>query len=679
VSPTFAAFLVSTVWLGDGRPEKNGASWYEEDPAPEFRAEFVLPPGRSDITISFAVAGMGGYAVNGQCGTLDLLGVAAPWSPYDKTVYSARRRLSVAEGCLRPHPGTNAVSVALGNGFYNLPPLRFWGKTCFRDALAHGRPCFRLEVDVPECSLQWRWRETNILRNSVYLGAEVDATRSPDVDWKPAVAVVGPKGQLVSLCDKCRLRLVDTAVGSSRWFRPGLVQIVDFGTNAAGVPRISFADERRGTRVEIVYGERLNSDGSVNVLTQTAGQIKAPGKGGPGAPALAAQRDVYVCAGGVERFTPPFTWHVFRYAEIRGAHGLVSNAERLAVAPIGGDSSLARSFRVADPRLADLHAVCRRTFLSNLTGGVQSDCPGRERLGYGGDIVATCEAYLLNWPDMGEFYLKTLQDFRDEASDDGWLTETAPYVGLADCGYGGHSGPIGWTLAVPVLMDALLRHHPELADRVLAFYPVCARYVRLLYAKYPTGVIPACIGDHEALERIPNEAAATAHGHEFVRLTAEFARRLGRNDDVREFDDLAARIADVFVRRYVKDGIVANGTQSAQAFGLYLGLVPSDQVRQAERRLVAAVEEKGCAPYTGIFSTRYMLMYLSEHGYRELAEKIVMHRGYPGWLHMLDSGATTLWETWRESDDTFSNCHPMFGSVDEWILRFGKRAKGVPE
>ncbi len=67
-----------------------------------------------------------------------------------------------------------------------------------------------------------------------------------------------------------------------------------------------------------------------------------------------------------------------------------------------------------------------------------------------------------------------------------------------------------------------------------------------------------------------------------------------------------------------------------------------------------------------------MLMYLSEHGKQDIAEKIVLHKGFPGWLHMLDRGATTLWETWKESDNIYSNCHPMFGSVDEWILRFGK-------
>ena len=67
-----------------------------------------------------------------------------------------------------------------------------------------------------------------------------------------------------------------------------------------------------------------------------------------------------------------------------------------------------------------------------------------------------------------------------------------------------------------------------------------------------------------------------------------------------------------------------------------------------------------------------MLMYLAEHGHNDVARRIVLHEGFPGWLHMLERGATTLWETWKESDNVYSNCHPMFGSVDEWILKHGR-------
>ena len=46
--------------------------------------------------------------------------------------------------------------------------------------------------------------------------------------------------------------------------------------------------------------------------------------------------------------------------------------------------------------------MCQWTFLSNLFG-VQSDCPHRERFGYGGDLVTTSDAFMLNY-DMAGFY-----------------------------------------------------------------------------------------------------------------------------------------------------------------------------------------------------------------------------------------------------------------------------------
>jgi alpha-L-rhamnosidase len=36
---------------------------------------------------------------------------------------------------------------------------------------------------------------------------------------------------------------------------------------------------------------------------------------------------------------------------------------------------------------------------------------------------------------------------------------------------------------------------------------------------------------------------------------------------------------------------------------------------------------------------------------------------------MVEGGATTLWESWKFSDNTYSNNHPMFGSITEWFYR----------
>ena len=676
-APTLEA-LERLPWIGDGRaPFAQAADFYGDDPAPEFRAVCALAPGDGDVEVLVACAGLFEARLNGRppknaAATMPL------WSPFDRTLYA--ERLVFSASARRAPPRENVLTVTLGNGFYNLAPLRFWGRLVFRDALAHGRPCFKALVLGAPPPRGWTWRNTRIVRNDVYLGETFDWARAEDRAWKPAAEVAGPKGRIVP-------RLAPPTVaelpvpGRATWIREGEVQVVDFGENATAIPRFLFTKLTPGRRVEVVYGERLHPDGRVNVLTQTAGQIKR-GNGGPGAPALACARDVFVlgagdCKGahlGAEVFEPRFSWRVFRYAEVRGYDRLLEPgcAQVRRLRPALRERPSAAAFRAGDVALARLHEVCRRTFLANAVGGVQSDCPGRERLGYGGDIVATCEAYMLNW-DMREFYLKTLQDFADEAAGDGWITETAPYVGIADRGFGGRAGPISWALAVPTLMDALIRHYPDVRDRALAFYPVCAREMRLVDAACPDGIVPRCIGDHEALRRAPDAVTATAHAHRFASLTAKFARMLGRADEARAFEAVAEKMRAAFAARFVKDGVVADGSQSAQAIALYLGLVPRGQVAAAEAALVRAVEAAGCAPTTGLFSTRYMLLYLSEHGRADLARKIVLHEGFPGWRHMLARGATTLWETWRESDDVYSNCHAMFGSVDEWILRFGRK------
>jgi alpha-L-rhamnosidase len=73
---------------------------------------------------------------------------------------------------------------------------------------------------------------------------------------------------------------------------------------------------------------------------------------------------------------------------------------------------------------------------------------------------------------------------------------------------------------------------------------------------------------------------------------------------------------------------------------------------------------------TGIFGTKYLLNALSTTGHADVAYGMVNEPSYPGWGHMLEQGATTLWETWAESEDVYSQNHPMFGSVGEWFYKY---------
>jgi alpha-L-rhamnosidase len=186
--------------------------------------------------------------------------------------------------------------------------------------------------------------------------------------------------------------------------KPG-VFIYDMGVNFAGWVQLK-TDLLAGTEIRLRYGELLSKDGSLNPMTSVAGQIKYKRKetgesvGGPGAPEVAVQSDTFIAKGGKETYTPKFTYHGFRYVEVTGLPAPVPLSSVRAMR-LNSDVESVGSFECSNTVLNDIQTMCRRTFLSNIFS-VQSDCPHREKLGYGGDIVATSEAYMANF-DMAGF------------------------------------------------------------------------------------------------------------------------------------------------------------------------------------------------------------------------------------------------------------------------------------
>ena len=89
------------------------------------------------------------------------------------------------------------------------------------------------------------------------------------------------------------------------------------------------------------------------------------------------------------------------------------------------------------------------------------------------------------------------------------------------------------------------------------------------------------------------------------------------------------------------------------------------------RMLSSDVAAHGNSLTTGMFGTQYLFEILSRHGEAALAGKVLTHEGYPGYYCMMDDGATTIWEHWKREQclAVHSNCHPMFGSFEQWFLR----------
>ena len=661
-------------WISDGRalPQQD-QDFYAPAPAPLLRKGFKITGPLKRARIYVSGLGYQELRLNGAKVGDEMLDPG--WTSYDKRVLYATHDVT---SLLRE--GDNALGVMLGNGWFNPLPLRLWGHLNLREHLAVGRPCVIVQLNIDYAdgtSTQvvsdetWRTAEGPITNNSIYLGETYDARKEragwdtagfDERGWRAPAIESAPRGELRAQSQP-PIRVTEELPACKLTEPSPGVYVVDFGQNFTGLARVRL-QAAAGTHLVMRYGELLHPDGSLNPLTSVCGQIKsADGKsvGGPGAPPVAWQTDTYITkGGGEETYTPRFTFHGFRYVELSGLAAAPPLAA-LTGLRIHSDVATAGSFACSNERFNRIQQMCRRTFVSNIIS-VQSDCPHRERLGYGGDIVATSEALLFNF-DMATFYQKSVRDWADSVRPDGMLTDTAPFVGIDYCG-------VGWAMAHPLLVSQLYRYH---GDRRLLEeqYATARRWLLLVSDRNPGGIVTDGIGDHESLVPAPVPPLVTPLYFQSAVLLAEMARTLGRAEDVTRFSELAEHIRRAYQHEFLdpKTGVAGPGTQACQAFALDCGLVPEALRPQALARLVDDIRTNHQGHLsTGIFGTKFAFEVLSNNDEAALACEVANQPGFPGWNWMLENGATTLWEHWAGSDNTYSNNHPMFGSISQWFF-----------
>jgi alpha-L-rhamnosidase len=685
IAPMTPADWSGARWIDDGReqPAKD-EDFYKPDPAPLLRREFTLA--KPVVRARLHVAGVGYVrtSINGRRLTDDALD--PPWTAFDKRIlFRTHDVTSALTG------GVNCLGLTLGNGWFNPLPLRMWGHRNIRGSMVTGRPraiaC--LVVEHPDGTRTtvttgpgWKVAKGPTLRNSIFLGEERDARLAiagwdqPGFDasaWDDARVSEAPLEPLKPILDMPPVRTTGTMRPVAVTSPAKGVFIVDFGTNFTGIPEIDL-EVPAGDRIVLRYGEILHPDGTLNPMTSVCGQIKGMRKnaegvespiGGPGAPAVAWQQDVYTAGGGgKETYRPDFTFHAFRYMEITG---LLEAPALESIRGIRLNSELpdAGSFSCSNELFNRIQTITRNTFLNNVVS-VQSDCPHRERFGYGGDIAVTSEAYLMNF-DMAGFYAKTVRDWADGARPDGNFTDTAPFVGVQYCG-------VGWAMAHPLLLEQLYQHYGNKVF-IEEQLPAAVRWFDLEASKRKNSLVVQGLGDHEAMPRIAGPVITTPMFIDTARRMARLSRVVGSEKDALRFELMAVESATAWVNSFINldetTGQVGGGSQSEQVMALGFGVVPESRRKPVFDFLVADLTGKADGPSltTGIFGTRFLLEQLTQNGRHDLAVALANRKTFPSWGWMLENGATTLWETWKESDNTFSHNHPMFGSISAWFIR----------
>lgn len=452
-----------------------------------------------------------------------------------------------------------------------------------------------------------------------------------------------------------------------RTFAPVSVQkvresswVLDTGRNLAGWCRLRIR-AAAGTRVRIRFAEVLGDDGDVNQENLRH----------------ALARDEYVARGDAEEvWEPRFTYHGFRYAQIDG--DLELREDDVEIREVRSAVAETATLEAADPYLAQLHDAVVATEGSNLHG-IPTDCPQRsERMGWLNDLTVRSAEMVCTF-DTARLLAKWLDDVADTQGSDGSLTDTAPWrAGLRP------ADPVSIVLLrIPWLLrqhfgdERTMARHADAGLRWVDFLQTQTENHIVGYSSYGDWAPPIAFGLRSITgegvepEMTPGELVSTAHYAMLVRDLADTMRVLGRP----ETEPLAARWADIrdaFNRVFVTgEGRYGNGNQACQAIALHAGLVPESSVTAAVTTLSERVHADGAKVTTGNLATSYVLDVLADHGHIDLAYQLLTQPEYPGWRHMLDQGATTIWERW-ELETGFgmnSHNHPMYASVGGWLHR----------
>lgn len=658
-------------WITDHRElPATDSLFYEDQPAPLFRKVFQSKGSIEKATLFITAAGYFKAYLNAvQVGKNEL---DPDWTDFSKRIYYSEHDVT---SLISDQP--TCLGISLGNGFYNPLPLRKWGHRNLRKDLNVGKPAFLAKLQITYrngqteeivSDLSWKYSYGPLIKNDVYIGVLYDARKAlegwntagfNDASWKFSKKGEHPGGDLQ--------KAVAPPVQITREITPVAVNtaekgiyVVDFGVNFTGTYKIKLSG-KKGDTITFRFGERIYPDGKLNPMTTVAGQIKRKGVGGPGAPEIAWQTDSYIVGENQQDwFQPEFTYHVFRYIEIAGLSykPAISDMKGLFFHSNVPDQN---SFSCSSPLLNSIQEATKQTFLSNLVS-VQSDCPAREKFGYGGDLNATSESFINNF-DMQAFYRKTIYDWVD-AMKDSVFVDTAPFTGIQYCG-------ISWESAFLITQYYLYLYFNDIA-LVKELYALNQKWMEKAARIHPNGLVEKGLSDHESMKPVPVKLIGTCHYLQCARIMAEFATVMGDQESSKRYEQLAAKLAGLVKSEFWDQPVKGNiNRQTLFSTLLYHDIVPAEQIGAAKDSLLKAVQNGISGHFiTGIFGTKYVLETLSEFGSPERVYDIVNSTEYPGWGHMINNGATTIWETWKESDNTFSNSHPMFGTVSEWFYRW---------
>lgn len=430
--------------------------------------------------------------------------------------------------------------------------------------------------------------------------------------------------------------------------------IADFGENRNGFARIR-TKGARGTMIRLNYSEAIADDGSIDPISTFSAQME-----------VSIHHDIYwKKTDEPEWYEPSFAAHGFRYVEIIGMPEL--NEDDLEAVYLMSAVNAGFEFHCSDKRVQELMDLCVRSCQSNLMS-IPTDCPTRERLGWGADAGAVSRFECAIF-DTRLFYEKWFNDIADDQNIDGSLQVLAPFaIPLS-------SSSIPWAHGyVALAMDAW-EHYGDLSF-VAQAYEIFQRFAEYLVEIEESDGLSrrhCAFGDHFSRDNdmVSRDFLENAHASRCLKLISQFAKILGKYDEAKTWREHAEkRIAAI--NHNLRNGIsYGMCTQSEAVHALAFHIAPAADRPALFDWLREQLTKEGIR--TGYLGTELLTRVLEEENCPELAWTLLTSNALYSWRHWLDIGLTTAPEMWcpdlKIKPKTSLNHPALCGGIASWMIR----------
>ncbi len=658
--------------------------------APMFRKEFSIDKQIKKARVYISGLGLFEMKVNGERPDDTVLNPVE--TQYNITV--DYRVFDITEMLTQ---GQNAVTVELGNGFYNNDPVDGWYEGAPR---MPGDLKFIAELIIEYTDgtnkkiftdNSWKmFTDGPLTYNDMYMGEKYDARLEiegwdkagfNDSDWPNAVKATAPAGKLRFQCiEPMRIiKKIDAKITNCG----GGTFIVALPVNTTGWARFRF-NEPKNTKITMLYGENMRSEKEVSPVRWSNRNM---------------QSYEYICKGGGEEyFEPKFSYAGYQYIQVSGLNGTLTTDD-VECYLIANDVEQTSTFETDNQLINTLHEMFARTLLNNFQGK-PTDCPTWEKLGWTGDYDCVVKSIHFNYA-LKNFNAKFMGDMKADFLYAGSVPTFSPrnHTYWSNCSTWNAAYIDGVYEAYRAYGDvALIREH---YDQMRAQAQL---YVNVLKEADSNGVTDNEYGivkrawiwtNTDALNdwQGPNgESTApegsgivgTAAAYRCIAELAEMAEVIGKSTDAVEYQEYMANIYNAFNNAFYNEekGYYDTGywnpaysgsgkrtkyRQTSNLVAVAYGLCPEESLADVVKSIADDVIAKDYHLDTGSFGTKLILPVLSENGYADVAYKVINQVTMPSWGFWVENGATTCWEGYP-LNGTRSHNHYFLGTYDQWLF-----------